>query len=74
MTVRFLQGRNVASCSLSDSPSSEDSEEVVLAAKERGTVELRAGGLRVAGRRGWAPAVDTAGGAPSVDESLRIRT
>lgn len=51
--VRFRRGRNVASSSLSDSPSSEDSEEVVmLAANESGAVELRAGGLRVGGLLG----------------------
>jgi hypothetical protein len=45
--VRFRRGRNVASSSLSDSPSSEESEEVViLVANESGAVELRAGGLR----------------------------
>lgn len=51
--VRFRMGRNVASSSLSDSPSSEESEEVViLAANESGAVELRAGGLRVGGLLG----------------------
>ena len=41
-----------SSSSLSDSSSSEDSEEVMLVAKERGAVELRDGGLRDEGRRG----------------------
>jgi hypothetical protein len=51
--VRFRLGRNVASSSLSDSPSSEESEEVViLVANESGAVELRAGGLRVGGLLG----------------------
>lgn len=51
--VRFRRGRNVASSSLSDSPSCEDSEEVViLVANESGAVELRAGGLRVGGLLG----------------------
>ena len=46
--VRFRVGRNVASSSLSDSPSSEESSEVViLVANESGAVEARAGGLRV---------------------------
>jgi hypothetical protein len=44
--VRFQLGRNMASSSLFNSPSSEDPEEVViLAANESGVVELRAGGL-----------------------------
>jgi len=47
--VRFRRGRNVASSSLSDSSSSEDSEEVMLVAKESGAVELRVGGLRIGG-------------------------
>jgi hypothetical protein len=51
--VRFLLGRNVASSSLSDSPSSDESEEVViLVANESGAVELRAGGMRVGGLLG----------------------
>lgn len=50
--VRLRRGRNVASSSLSDSSSSEDSEEVILAAKESGAVELRTGGLRIGGRLG----------------------
>ncbi len=51
--VRFRLGRNVASSSLSDSPSSEESEEVViLVANESGAVELRGGGLRVGGLLG----------------------
>jgi hypothetical protein len=51
--VRFRVGRNVESSSLSDSPSSSDSEEVViLVANESGAVELRAGGLRVGGLLG----------------------
>jgi hypothetical protein len=51
--VRFRVGRNVASSSLSDSPSSEKSSEVViLVANESGAVEERAGGLRAGGLLG----------------------
>lgn len=52
--VRLRRGRNVASASLSDSSSSEDSEEVVLRVveKESGAVELRDGGLRINGLLG----------------------
>lgn len=50
--VRFRRGRKVASSSLSDSPSSEESEEVVILANESGAIELRAGGLRVDGLLG----------------------
>ena len=51
--VRLRRGRNVASASLSDSSSSEDSEEVMLRlAKESGAVELRDGGLRIGGLLG----------------------
>jgi hypothetical protein len=49
--VRFRVRRNVASSSLSDSSSSEDSEDVMLIEKERGAVELRDGGLRAEGKR-----------------------
>ncbi len=65
--VRLREGRNVASSSLSDSPSSEDSEEVViLVANESGAVKLRFGGLRVdgllgRGERVWDPALITDG-------------
>jgi hypothetical protein len=45
--VRLRRGRNVASSSLSDSSSSEDSEDVILAEKESGAIELRDGGLRI---------------------------
>jgi len=73
--VRFRVGRNVASSSsLSDSSSSEDSEEVTLVAKERGAVELRDGGLRDEGKRVWGPAVGPDGGVASRDEGWRIRT
>jgi hypothetical protein len=71
--VRFRRGRKVASCSLSDSPSSEDSSEVViLVANESGAVELRAGGLRVGGllgRGGRAgdPALVADGGATKTE-------
>jgi hypothetical protein len=41
------EGRNVASSSLSDSPSSEDAEKVILAEKDSSAVELRIGGLCV---------------------------
>jgi hypothetical protein len=52
--VRFRWGRNVASSSLSDSPSSEESVEVIIlpAANESGAVEVCTGGLRVGGLLG----------------------
>ncbi|SRR5229473_661476 len=71
--VRFRRGRKVASCSLSDSLSSEDSSEVViLAANESGAVELRAGGLRVGGlvgrgERAGDPALVADGGATKTE-------
>jgi hypothetical protein len=71
--VRFRVGRTVASSSLSDSSSSEDSEEVMLAEKESGAVELRVGGLRDMGPRVWGPAAEPDGGVPNDDESLRFR-
>ena len=54
VTVRWRLGRNVASSSLSDSPSSGDSDEVSLAAEERGKADdVRVGGLRGVDMRGW---------------------
>ena len=78
MTVRFRLRRTVASSSsspsLSDSSSSEESEVVMLAAKERGAVELRVGGVRDMNRWGWGAGVEEAeGGVPSADEILRFR-
>ena len=75
VTVRLRLGRNVASSSsLSDSPSSEESEEVALAERKSGAVELRVGGLRDADRRGSEPVLGSGGGVPSVDKRLRLRT
>jgi hypothetical protein len=45
----------------------------MLAAKERGAVELRVGGLRDTSRRGWGAGLEADGGVPSADEILRFR-
>lgn len=76
--MRLRRGRNVASSSLSDSSSSEDSEDVMLEEKESGAIELRVGGLRICellgrGARGCDPAEVVDGGVASA-ERLRVRT
>jgi hypothetical protein len=45
----------------------------MLVAKERGAVELRVGGLRDMGRRGWGAGAEPDGGVPNEDEILRFR-
>ena len=52
--VRWRLGHNVASSLLSDSPSSEDSDEVSLAAEERGKADdVRVSGFRGVDMQGW---------------------
>jgi hypothetical protein len=59
---------------LSDSPSSEDSEDDALAERNSGAVELRGGGLREIDKRGSEAVLGSGGDVPSVDKRLRLRT
>lgn len=74
VTVRLRLGRNVASSSsLSDSPSSDDSEDVMPAERKSGAVELRVGGLRGTDRRGCATVLGSNVGVPGAELDVRLR-